>query len=321
MSSTAASDIQRFADRIAQRQQQLAEERSHLSRIGEEFVIAEWMFRRAPRTVSRDRDALVHVCEVCGVVEPRQCKNGYIRRECRCEQLDREAGRSGMRLSEMQDVARRLKAAKTYTWLGVGLDPRYSRDVEDCELENKTFATFDPSAQTNVAAFKQHLFVAKSYASQIVASHTGQTVRLDNLLLAGGYGTGKTHLAAAILNTLRDNDIACRFCTAQDLFNSLYAATFQQKLDLLAQASTTPLLVIDDLDKLHLGKETDGAFQRQTLFDILDKRYKRHVPTIITTNETQDLSPWLNGATISRLYEHITLLAMVGRDYRRGGAK
>jgi hypothetical protein len=36
----------------------------------------------------------------------------------------------------------------------------------------------------------------------------------------------------------------------------------------------------------------------------------------MTTNEQSDLGMWLDGATISRLYERVTLLPMNGVDYR-----
>src|SRR5258708_4551074 len=216
-----------------------------MTRIGDLLVIPEWMFRRSS-VASRNRDDVTYICTTCGNIEPREYTNGYIRRECKCEQLAREVQAHGMLLTATKQQTVKQKAAKTYTWLGRGLDTVYRKDVEERELEGKTFANFDPASQPNKAAFKEHLFLAKTYASSIISGQTTQTVQVDNMLMTGGYGTGKTHLAAAILNALREQGISCLFCTAQDLFNSLYASKFDEKLDLLAQAANTPLLVLDE---------------------------------------------------------------------------
>ncbi len=178
------------------------------------------------------------------------------------------------------------------------------------QIEHKTFDNFTESYQPK--AYQE----ARAWVTRFIQARQYSDTFSSNLLLTGGYGTGKTHLAAAILNTLRAQCIPCLFCTAQDLFNALYAAEFEAKQSLLEQASTISLLVIDDLDKLYVRQDTDGAYQKRTLFDILDKRYKRKLPTIITTNEQQGYGQWLDGATISRLYERITALAMNGTDYR-----
>ena len=81
-------------------------------------------------------------------------------------------------------------------------------------------------------------------------------------------------------------------------------------------AVLTPLLVIDELDKLYVKQKDDMSYQKATLTEILDRRYKRRLPTIITTNEQEDLGLWLSGATISRLQERISALPMNGVDYR-----
>jgi DNA replication protein DnaC len=132
--------------------------------------------------------------------------------------------------------------------------------------------------------------------------------------MMGGYGTGKTHLAASILNELRTQMIPCLFCTAQGFFNALYKA--DDKNGLMDAAVRTPLLVIDELDKLYVKMHDEMSYQKSQLTEILDRRYRRRLPTILITNEQKDLGIWLNGATMSRLQEKITMLQMNGTDYR-----
>jgi DNA replication protein DnaC len=271
------------------------------ARIDKLLKIAECLFILSPQAASRDAEAVTYFCDVCGIIKPHTCANGYIRRLCACEKAAKEAQAHGMLAQTTKVEVVKNKAAKTYIWLG--------KDAEELGLEQKTFSGFEKSYQKTAYA------KAFWFASQVVQ---GQS-EVGNLLMRGVNGTGKTHLAAAILNHLRANGIGCLFCTVQNLFNAIYAGDFNEKQDILSQGSQTPLLVLDDLDKLHVRADTDGAFQKKTLFDILDKRYKRHLPTIITTNEQNDFSPWLDGATISRLMEHMTDLAMNGVDYRMPG--
>ena len=86
---------------------------------------------------------------------------------------------------------------------------------------------------------------------------------------------------------------------------------------MIEAAVSTPLLVLDEIDKLYVKETQDSmSFQQATLTEILDRRYRRRLPTIITTNAQEDLGKWLSGATISRLQERLTLLQMNGVDYR-----
>ncbi len=270
--------------------------------------IPEWMFDTHPHIASTDPAQVRWTCEKHGVIEPKEHANGWTRRECPCEKAAREAQQYGMLMQVNKQLTFKQKADRTYTWLG--------KDATEIGLEERAFTNFHPDAQPKVIEFKTHLATAKMYASQVISSNQQQKVQIDNLMMKGGYGTGKTHLAAAILNELRARGIGCLFCTAQNLFNALYAADFDGKQEIISQLGTTPLAVIDELDGLHLGKDTAGEFQRKTLFDILNRRYQRQLPTVLITNVQDDLSPWLEGKAISRLFEHMTVLKMFGVDYR-----
>lgn len=273
------------------------------------IFMPESVFEHSTRT-NLDREAVTYVCESCGVVEPiaidigGTARIGYLRRECDCQRRERDRLEVINALAAARTEFAQKSASRTYTWLS----------IDQPELALMTFENFNPDGQPERyrAATLSAYDYARGYASMCLANVSGQ----PNILFQGKYGTGKTHLACAVLNQLREHGIRCLFTTAQDLFDSLYAAPFDEKPIILRQASDTPLLVLDDLDKLHVAQSTDGAFQKRTLFDILDRRYKGHRPTIITTNEQTDLSPWLDGATISRLLHNLQSIPMNGADYR-----
>jgi DNA replication protein DnaC len=228
-----------------------------LSRPFAGFAIPAWMFDAKPYLVSRDNPAaLRYVCQECGLIEPKPVANGWIRRRCACElAMYEQASHAGFK-AETQAQVDTAKTSRTYTWLG---------EVED-ELLQKTFDNFTRDFQIN--AYDE----CESWTKRFIQARQYNDTFSLNVMLMGGYGTGKTHLAAAILNTLRAQNIPCLFCTAQSFFNALYGRDFDGKLHLIEQAAMTPLLVIDELDKLYVRVETDGAYQKRTLFDILDKR-------------------------------------------------
>ncbi len=274
--------------------------------------IHEWMFGNPAHQhlVSRDNPAsLTYVCQVCGLIEPKRKPNGWLRRRCACEIALYEQESHAAFKAQNQAFMDAQKSGKTYTWLG----------DDESGLEVKTFDNFNAKYQAKAFAECQ------SWVGRFLQARQFNDTFSLNIVLMGSYGTGKTHLGAAILNALRAQCIPCLFATVQGFFNALYSKSFEEKLHLNEQASVTPLLVLDELDKLYIKQasefEVPGKYQKAMLAELLDKRYKRRLPTIITTNEQKDLGMWLDGATISRLQERITALSMNGVDYRSRGSK
>ncbi len=264
-----------------------------LERLRSIMRIPDWMFDR-PGHANITAEAVTYECLVHGIITPHAFANGYRRRECPCQWERRQAES----VTRYQDAVRRSlgtkPAERCYTWLG--------KDAQELGLEDKTFGNFDHSIQTE--AFT-------------VCLNYNPLADPRNLVLMGNVGTGKTHLAAAVANALRAQSIPCLFATAQNLFNALYAANFDGKLSIIEQFGSTKLAVLDDIGKLYVKQETGGKYQKDTLFDMLNRRYIRHLPTIITTNEPEHLEHCFDEATLDRLYEHCKLLEMNGTSYRR----
>lgn len=102
------------------------------------------------------------------------------------------------------------------------------------------------------------------------------------LTIIGGYGVGKTHLAAGIANAQRDRGTGVIFTTVPDLmdylrmtFNNNMTVSLQQRFQVVLDV---PLLVLDDL-------RTEGAtpWVREKLFQIIEYRYTGQMPTVITS--------------------------------------
>ncbi|MGC9397203.1 MAG: ATP-binding protein [Anaerolineae bacterium] len=177
-------------------------------------------------------------------------------------------------------------------------------------LERFTFKTFraeghglSPELQTNL---RRAYDTALAYAQHPEGW----------LLLRGGYGCGKTHLAAAIANATLDKGLPVIFVTVPDLLDYLRAAyaptsltSYDQRFE---EVRTTPLLILDDL-----GTEHATPWALEKLFQLLNYRYMADLPTVITTNrDLEDMEPRLR----SRLGdpELVQIATILAPDFRRG---
>ena len=178
-------------------------------------------------------------------------------------------------------------------------------------LTRFTFDTFCSDGHGLSAERQRNL----SYAHQEAVSYAR---RLEGwLLLMGGYGSGKTHLAAAIANEVLVRGIVPLFVTVPDLLDYLRGAyapdASQAYSDRFEQIRTTQLLILDDL-----GTENATPWALEKLFQLLNYRYMARLPTVVTTNqELERIDPRLRSRLADpELVEIVTILAP---DYRLGG--
>lgn len=112
------------------------------------------------------------------------------------------------------------------------------------------------------------------------------------LLLEGGYGCGKTHLAAAIGNARIAHGDEVLFVTSPDLLDHLrvsYGDAEQGYDETFERLKGVRLLILDDL-----GVENPSPWAKEKLFQLLNHRYTQRLPTVITTNaELERLDPRL----------------------------
>lgn len=134
------------------------------------------------------------------------------------------------------------------------------------------------------------------------------------LLLTGGYGCGKTHLAAAVGNARLDWGDYVLFVTAPDLLDHLRSTfgpnsevAYDQMFDRIRGAQ---LLILDDL-----GAENPSQWAQEKLFQLLNHRYSYRLPTVITTNVEIDA---LDARIRSRLVDDrvVRRIAIAAPDFR-----
>lgn len=115
------------------------------------------------------------------------------------------------------------------------------------------------------------------------------------LLLWGAVGCGKTFAAHCIANELIKRDIPVFITSLSRVLNSGF-----DKTEVLRRIHETPLVVFDDL-----GAERTSEYALETIFMLVDERYRSEKPLIITTNLTlNDLRSPIN-IDHKRIYDRI----------------
>jgi len=141
--------------------------------------------------------------------------------------------------------------------------------------------------------------------------------RKENLILYGGVGTGKTHMATAVGVNLIQKGKKVKFFRTAALVNMLIDAKKEGTLSsLMKKISTADLIICDEWGYIPIDNQ--GA---QLLFQVIADCYEKR-SVIITTN--LDFNNWnsvffdekLTSAMIDRLIHHSHLLIFSGKSYR-----
>jgi DNA replication protein DnaC len=141
------------------------------------------------------------------------------------------------------------------------------------------------------------------------------------LYLCGDVGTGKTHLAVAVMNELISRKrVPSLFVTVPELLDNLRGAyndpgrNLDEWMDAVKNAD---LLLLDDL-----GSERPTEWVQERVFVIVNHRYREALPTIFTSNiGPKDLAAQLGERTASRIISMCDWISLEGDDYREMEAR
>ncbi len=243
-------------------------------------------------------------------------------------------------IRQAEEAARQAEFAKTrrQARLGCGIELKYQ--AED-------FSTF--KLEGLPGGIKKAYRRCWDYAERFPIEDMGRGYPSLVLFSEKSWGVGKTHLAGAIAHRVLDRwqgtPAGCpvRFISEPELLlqiTATYNYTLEEKqfreseADIINRLIAVPLLIIDDVGK---RKVADLRFVQRIHFSIIDGRYKRLKPVVLTANlDSEGLGRYLGGinpagqdlsggdeATLDRLIEMCggEFDKMDGKSYRRNHAK
>lgn len=148
-----------------------------------------------------------------------------------------------------------------------------------------------------------------------------EEMRKDNvvLLLYGNVGSGKTYIACSIANAIiTEYSYTVKMRNFAQILNDLQKGGFNlDRNEYIEQITNPTLLILDDF-----GIERNTEYALEQIYNVINARYLKARPTIITTNlnfkdiekEQEDI---MLGRIYSRIIEMCLPLRVTGLDRRK----
>lgn len=220
--------------------------------------------------------------------------------------LTRELSTGEKENRPVAEILERLLSIET----GTLIEKRIERRIRESRLpERKLLSDFDFKFQPGLDQ------------RQIMDLSTlGFVERKQWLILGGGSGTGKSHIAKALLLLGCQRLYRCRYVTATNMLRDLYSGLADNSLDQKLKAYLSPeLLLIDEIgfDRL----EQEGNRNASLFFKVIEGRYCK-LSTILTTNiDFSALGQYLGDpvvttALVDRMVHHAVIITIDGPSYR-----
>lgn len=155
------------------------------------------------------------------------------------------------------------------------LEAKLEQTAIPARFTGKTLDNFHADTEPQ----KYALTVARDY----LENFDQHAKRGEGLIFSGMPGTGKSHLAGAILRGLLPSRVGL-YATCMGIIRSVRGTwrkdSERSESEVLRTLRNVPLLVVDEIG-VQYG--TDG--EQTILFDVLDGRYREMQPTILLTNQ------------------------------------
>jgi DNA replication protein DnaC len=220
--------------------------------------------------------------------------------------LDDQLARAAQESSPPTDLLERLFTLEANALI----QRRIERRIKESKLpDRKLLSDFDFPFQTGV-----------NKAQIMELAKLDFVDRKQGVILAGDSGTGKSHIAKALLLLGCRKTYRCRYTTATDMLSELIASLADGSLDKKLKRYVSPdVLLIDELgfDRL----EQQDAGNANLFHKVIDGRYCKG-STMITTNvDFKELGDYLGDpvittAIVDRMVHHSIILNIEGPSWR-----
>lgn len=152
------------------------------------------------------------------------------------------------------------------------------------QLRSCQFTTFDLDRKLKPLTVEGTTYTIRAQQAALQAALGAAQRYADEpsgwLYIHGTVGAGKSHLAAAIANTLAGRGVRATYASTPAHLSFIKSGFRDGSADdRLLALQQVDLLVLDDL-----GTEQDSPWNRQALYQILNTRYLHERPTVLTSN-------------------------------------
>lgn len=160
-------------------------------------------------------------------------------------------------------------------------------------------------------------WVVRNEIQAKVKSEVEQYDFRKNLLMLGNVGTGKTHLASALIRKACEHLKSARYLKLYEFMNEIkrsFAYNSQMtSADIIDKYSDYDFLVIDEFSALNSGQEII-----EFVADLIDRRYGNYKPTCIISNLTmEEFLSKTDKSIVSRIMSCSSCLNFIFQDYRQ----
>lgn len=210
------------------------------------------------------------------------------------------------------------------------IDDQARREIAETVIRSSTAKA--RAAEIPTSLYDKTLFDFESTSPTITKAWNSIRTWVDNakagkmcpsIVMVGGIGTGKSHLACAALRELCDHGLTGRYSTIGDLFRrirSTWKSDCREPEASALEIFTQPeFLVLDEIGMQTSRDDGASSDDLRILGDVIDKRTWNWRPTIMITNLTfQELPQWVGERVMSRMAENAGMvLPLVGPDFRK----
>lgn len=142
------------------------------------------------------------------------------------------------------------------------------------------------------------------------------SINSPNLFITGKTGLGKTHISASIANILAENNFSVLYFSLPNLIQFMEEEKFFNKSEfspLRNEIMVCDCLILDDL-----GTEFVSSFSISMVYNILNTRMMKKMPTILNTNlKLNELEEKYDSRIVSRIIGNFIPIRFFGDDIRQ----
>jgi DNA replication protein DnaC len=220
--------------------------------------------------------------------------------------LDEELARAVGEATPCTELLERLLSLEA----GALTERQIERRIKESKLpEHKCLADFDFGFQSGINK------------NQILELATlGFAERRQGLVIAGNSGTGKSHIAKALLLVGCQKKFRCRYVTASAMLRELLTGLADNTLEQKLKRFLSPeILLIDEVgfDRL----EQHDARNASLFHKVIDGRYCKGSIIVTTNIDFKKLGdylgdPVITAATVDRMIHHSIIITIQGPSWR-----